>query len=97
MSKKPKATAPDEVPDDVQDSAEDDVQDAAMDAEQDDVPVPVEAPPRPASLHWLARIVEAVMADPPWRTEPGGLAVYRRNPAHGPFVHVDTRGRRARW
>ena len=46
---------------------------------------------------WLARIVEAVMADPPWRTEPGGLAVYRRNPAHGPFVHVDTRGRRARW
>lgn len=27
----------------------------------------------------------------------GGLGVYRRNPAHGPFLHVDARGRRARW
>ncbi|MBI5506397.1 MAG: hypothetical protein HY899_16510 [Deltaproteobacteria bacterium] len=27
----------------------------------------------------------------------GGLAVYAPNRAHGPFVHVDTRGRRARW
>lgn len=28
---------------------------------------------------------------------PGGLAVYRANPAHGPFVHLDSRGYRARW
>lgn len=27
----------------------------------------------------------------------GGLALYRRNAAHGPFVHVDARGNRARW
>jgi hypothetical protein len=27
----------------------------------------------------------------------GGMSIYRRNPVHGPFVHVDTRGYRARW
>ncbi len=27
----------------------------------------------------------------------GGLASYRSNSAHGPFVHIDTRGFRARW
>jgi len=27
----------------------------------------------------------------------GGLAYYKRTSAHGPFVHVDTRGYRARW
>jgi hypothetical protein len=27
----------------------------------------------------------------------GGLASYRKTVDHGPFVHVDVRGRRARW
>ena len=27
----------------------------------------------------------------------GGLSAYPATPAHGPFVHVDTRGNRARW
>ena len=27
----------------------------------------------------------------------GGLSAYKANDAHGPFVHVDVRGRRARW
>lgn len=27
----------------------------------------------------------------------GGLGLYRRTPNHGPFVHVDVRGFRARW
>ena len=27
----------------------------------------------------------------------GGLGAYGSTAAHGPFVHVDTRGRRARW
>lgn len=27
----------------------------------------------------------------------GGIGVYRANPSHGPFTHVDTRGYRARW
>ena len=28
---------------------------------------------------------------------PGGMGTYRRNAVHGPFVHVDARGRSARW
>ena len=27
----------------------------------------------------------------------GGVGVYRATAAHGPFVHIDVRGRRARW
>jgi hypothetical protein len=27
----------------------------------------------------------------------GGLSAYRANSAHGPFVHIDARGVRARW
>jgi len=27
----------------------------------------------------------------------GGAGVYRANSAHGPFIHIDTRGKRARW
>jgi hypothetical protein len=27
----------------------------------------------------------------------GGIAVYRATSAHGPFVHIDCRGKRARW
>lgn len=30
-------------------------------------------------------------------TRPGGLGAYRRNSVRGPFVHVDARGRLARW
>jgi hypothetical protein len=30
-------------------------------------------------------------------TRPGGLGAYRRNSVRGPFVHVDARGRAARW
>lgn len=38
------------------------------------------------------------MADKPWyRRFTGGLARYVRSLSHGPFVHVDVRGRRARW
>ena len=32
----------------------------------------------------------------PWWV-PGGIGAYAPNPAHGPFVHVDVRGQRARW
>jgi uncharacterized protein YcbK (DUF882 family) len=27
----------------------------------------------------------------------GGIGVYPATDAHGPFVHIDVRGRRARW
>ncbi len=43
----------------------------------------------------LAAWVEEVARTPGVR--PGGLSVYRRNAVHGPFVHVDARGTRARW
>lgn len=45
---------------------------------------------------WLSEVVEEVMANGSG-LRPGGLSVYRRNAAHGPFVHVDSRGHRARW
>lgn len=48
-----------------------------------------------ADARILARMVEEVASAAPVR--PGGLAVYRRNAVHGPFVHVDARGSRARW
>jgi len=45
----------------------------------------------------LARVVDGMARQAPPGVIPGGLSVYRANPAHGPFVHVDTRGYRARW
>jgi hypothetical protein len=45
---------------------------------------------------WLADVADRMMTRQ--STLPvGGMAVYRRNAAHGPFVHIDTRGQRARW
>jgi hypothetical protein len=44
----------------------------------------------------LAAWVEEVVAHHD-HIVPGGLATYRANAAHGPFVHVDARGHRARW
>jgi hypothetical protein len=44
---------------------------------------------------WLASVAEDVEVAHPEVT--GGIGTYRANAAHGPFVHVDTRGSRARW
>ena len=27
----------------------------------------------------------------------GGAGIYRDNGVHGPFIHIDARGKRARW
>jgi uncharacterized protein YcbK (DUF882 family) len=43
----------------------------------------------------LARFVERVEARHPDLV--GGVGIYRATSAHGPFVHVDVRGVRARW
>ncbi len=43
----------------------------------------------------VARAAERVEARHPHLV--GGVGVYRATSAHGPFTHVDTRGRRARW
>jgi hypothetical protein len=42
----------------------------------------------------LLAIVEALDADP---EQIGGTAAYPGTASHGPFVHLDTRGYRARW
>jgi hypothetical protein len=44
---------------------------------------------------WLAAVAERVEAAHPEVT--GGIGIYPANGVHGPFVHVDTRGFRARW
>jgi len=43
----------------------------------------------------MLRAAEAVEAAHPELV--GGLGLYRATSAHGPFLHVDTRGARARW
>jgi hypothetical protein len=48
-----------------------------------------------ADAQLLERIAERVEAAHPDLV--GGLGLYRATSAHGPFVHVDARGYRARW
>jgi hypothetical protein len=50
-----------------------------------------------ADARVLGDIVERVRAAGPVEYVPGGMSLYRRNAAHGPFVHVDARGQMARW
>ncbi|MGH7962769.1 MAG: D-Ala-D-Ala carboxypeptidase family metallohydrolase [Candidatus Binatia bacterium] len=47
----------------------------------------------------LYKIIDDMYGRKPSPSHPlvGGLAKYAATPAHGPFVHVDVRGQRARW
>lgn len=45
----------------------------------------------------LAAWIEDLWQRPEFRGCPGGLGIYNGNGAHGPFVHVDLRGFKARW
>ena len=45
----------------------------------------------------LYRIADTLFSQPRNVMLRGGLGVYRRNAAHGPFLHVDARQQRARW
>jgi hypothetical protein len=45
----------------------------------------------------LYEIIEAMDASGQGDVAVGGLGLYDRCPEHGPFVHMDTRGTRARW
>ena len=45
----------------------------------------------------LAAMVERLSGSSWYRPFEGGLGLYRGNRAHGPFLHVDVRGHRARW
>jgi peptidase M15-like protein len=46
---------------------------------------------------WLAAYVNDMSQRGEFGKRIGGIGVYGRNSAHGPFVHVDVRGSRARW
>lgn len=43
----------------------------------------------------MLKAVDRVTAKHPELT--GGAGVYRANSAHGPFIHIDVRGKKARW
>lgn len=45
----------------------------------------------------LSDIIEDISQKPWYSRFPGGLGWYRKTASHGPFVHVDVRGHRARW
>lgn len=48
-----------------------------------------------ADARFLAQVVDQVEQSHPELT--GGVGIYSANSAHGPFVHVDVRGVKARW
>ena len=45
----------------------------------------------------LYEIIEGLYHQPWYQKFIGGLGLYKKNANHGPFVHVDARGYRARW
>jgi hypothetical protein len=45
----------------------------------------------------LYEIIEELYHQPWYQKFIGGLGLYKKNANHGPFVHVDARGYRARW
>ncbi|MEX0707702.1 MAG: D-Ala-D-Ala carboxypeptidase family metallohydrolase [Woeseia sp.] len=46
---------------------------------------------------WLANFVNGLSQKGLFGEDVGGIGVYSSTSAHGPFVHVDVRGTRARW
>lgn len=50
-----------------------------------------------ADAQWLAAFIDTMSRGGAFGPRIGGLGVYGSNSAHGPFVHVDVRGNRARW
>jgi len=50
-----------------------------------------------ADAAWLASFVNRLSHNGAFGPDVGGLGVYGSTSAHGPFVHVDVRGSRARW
>jgi hypothetical protein len=50
-----------------------------------------------ADARWLYDLVERLSGSGRLDGLVGGMGLYRANSAHGPFVHVDVRGSKARW
>lgn len=47
--------------------------------------------------YFLAELVEELSVAHDARWTPGGIAVYSANAAHGPFIHIDSRGYNVQW
>jgi len=45
----------------------------------------------------LAAMVEDLSVERDTEWTPGGIAVYSANAAHGPFIHIDSRGYNVQW
>ena len=45
----------------------------------------------------LAKLIESVYRSPDYKAFIGGMGLYSATSTHGPFVHVDVRGFKARW
>jgi hypothetical protein len=45
----------------------------------------------------IYEIIDGLYGKPFYKRLVGGLARYKKNVKHGPFVHIDVRGSRARW
>ena len=50
-----------------------------------------------ADSEWLAAFVDDLERKGRFGQWIGGIGIYDRTPSHGPFVHVDARGFKARW
>lgn len=50
-----------------------------------------------ADARWLANFINEMSRRDAFGPRIGGIGVYGSTSAHGPFVHVDVRGTRARW
>lgn len=50
-----------------------------------------------ADARWLANFINEMSRRDEFGPRIGGIGVYGSTSAHGPFVHVDVRGTRARW
>jgi len=45
----------------------------------------------------LYDLIDGLSGEENYRVFIGGLGWYKKNHIHGPFVHIDVRGFRARW
>lgn len=50
-----------------------------------------------ADAQYLYEIADKLFSEDEHPGLQGGLGVYRSTSAHGPFIHIDARGKRARW
>jgi len=71
------------------------VDESPRDGEMDDLNADGKIDYKDAAVFY--KIVDDQYGDPMWAPFTGGLGQYRRTASHGPFVHVDVRGFRARW